>query len=128
MAGHCFPGQYYDPETHLHYNTFRDYDPTTGRYIESDPIGLDGGVNTYGYAWGNPLSYSDPFGENAVAVCVGAAAADGPAPFGDVICICYAAYRGVRLLTNLYSMAESGNCGGGGGGGHSGGGQQCDDT
>jgi len=38
-----FPGQYYDVETELHYNYFRDYDPTIGRYVESDPIGLEGG-------------------------------------------------------------------------------------
>lgn len=57
-----FPGQYYDRETGLHYNYFRDYDPTTGRYIEADPIGLEGGLNTYGYADGNPLSYVDPLG------------------------------------------------------------------
>ena len=55
-----FPGQYYDPETILHYNYFRDYDPTTGRYIESDPIGLEGGVNTYAYGEGNPLKNIDP--------------------------------------------------------------------
>src|SRR3546814_9028105 len=37
----CFPGQYFDEETRLHYNYFRDYEPQTGRYIESDPIGLE---------------------------------------------------------------------------------------
>ena len=44
-----FPGQYYDKESAFHYNYFRDYNPKTGRYIESDPIGLLGGVNTYSY-------------------------------------------------------------------------------
>ncbi|NYZ70408.1 RHS repeat-associated core domain-containing protein, partial [Endozoicomonas sp. SM1973] len=51
-----FPGQLADAESGLFYNYFRDYDPTLGRYIESDPIGLEGGLNTYGYAYQNPLS------------------------------------------------------------------------
>ncbi|BCT51815.1 hypothetical protein RVB2_26380 [Pseudomonas aeruginosa] len=57
-----FPGQYYDAESGLHYNYFRDYDPETGRYVESDPIGLAGGLNTLGYAGQNPVMHQDPDG------------------------------------------------------------------
>ena len=57
-----YPGQYYDAESGLHYNYFRDYDSKTGRYIEPDPIGLSGGINLYLYAGGNPVSFGDPMG------------------------------------------------------------------
>ncbi|MGH6838949.1 MAG: RHS repeat domain-containing protein, partial [Methylocella sp.] len=57
-----FPGQFFDQGTKLHYNYFRDYDPRLGRYIESDPIGLAGGINTYAYARGNPLVRTDASG------------------------------------------------------------------
>ena len=49
-------------EAKLVYNYFRDYDPELGRYIQSDPIGLAGGINTYGYAHQNPVMNTDPNG------------------------------------------------------------------
>lgn len=57
-----FPGQYHDAETGLNYNYFRDYDPQTGRYVESDPIGLRGGMNTYAYVGSRPTTSVDPRG------------------------------------------------------------------
>ncbi len=64
-----FPGQIAS-EGGLYYNYFRDYEPATGRYVQSDPIGLQGGLNTFGYVDGNPLIFVDPKGLAAQAVCL----------------------------------------------------------
>jgi RHS repeat-associated protein len=57
-----FPGQYYDEESGLHYNWNRYYDPFLGRYIQSDPLGLDAGINFFVYAGNRPLTVIDPWG------------------------------------------------------------------
>ncbi len=56
------PGQYFDAETGFYYNTFRDYMPNLGHYLEADPIGLAGGINPYLYANANPGTNIDPSG------------------------------------------------------------------
>ena len=67
-----FAGQVEDQETGTFYNYFRDYDSSTGRYVQSDPIGLIGGMNTFNYAGGNPLTKFDHYGHTAQS------AADSP--------------------------------------------------
>ena len=54
-----FPGQFVDAAAGAIYNYQRWYEPGTGRYLTSDPIGLDGGLHTYAYSLNNPSRYSD---------------------------------------------------------------------
>ncbi len=79
-----FPGQYYDSESGLHYNYYRDYDPRTGRYVEADPIGLAGGVNLYQYAKSNPIRYTDPDGLNPYLIFLGVGLAANEIANSDV--------------------------------------------
>jgi RHS repeat-associated protein len=65
-----FPGQWFQSESGLHQNWMRDYDPTTGRYLQADPLGLIAGMNLYGYAHQNPMSFVDPDGRNPVIACL----------------------------------------------------------
>jgi RHS repeat-associated protein len=66
-----FPGQWFQSENGLHQNWMRDYDPTTGRYLQADPLGLVDGASVYGYVGGNPGRWMDPRGENIAGVVIG---------------------------------------------------------
>ncbi len=74
-----FPGQYFDAESGLHYNYFRFYDPGTGRYVSTDPLGQSAAINLFVYAKNSPIVYFDPYGLycltqvqiNAIAASIG---------------------------------------------------------
>lgn len=78
-----FQGQIFDAETGNIQNWNREYSPRIGRYLESDPIGLRGGINTYSYVGGNPVSYVDPYGLFTLVGGVGGSFASGPGAEGS---------------------------------------------
>jgi RHS repeat-associated protein len=73
-----FPGQQFDSVLGFNYNYFRDYESATGRYVQSDPIGLGGGISTYGYVGGRPTLYVDRWGLDTTVVINGNVAIGDP--------------------------------------------------
>ena len=95
----------------LNYNYFRDYEPATGRYVESDPIGLLGGASTYGYALSNPFKWSDSKGliagvDDAVIVVVGGVIIAGCIISGG----CESAGRALADAYNSICLSQSDVC------------------
>lgn len=94
-------GQYYDSESSLFYNWNRYYNPTIGRYISSDPIGLEGGLNTFGYAFQNPTSLIDPSGTAVAGTLAAWQAAEGCAAF-PTICVAAIGTFGAGFTLSYY--------------------------
>jgi len=97
--------------TRPHYNYYRDYDPTLGRYFESDPLGLEGGYNTFGYVLGNPLRYTDrralANGPAAAAMAVKPCPQTYPSDKCDVWCT---GLTGHPLVTCTRVECSGGHC------------------
>jgi RHS repeat-associated protein len=104
---------YFDVETKTLYNVNRDLDISTGRYIQSDPIGLRGGINTYAYVYNSPLVYVDPDGQNPAlaGLCfvpgVGWVGCGAVAVGACVVAL--VAYGGLRATTSTMSSNASGD-------------------
>ena len=82
-----FPGQWFQSEAGLHQNWMRDYDPTLGRYIQADPLGLVDGASVYGYVRQNPGRYIDPRGEFGIPGAFAGAALGGAIGYYKTGCL-----------------------------------------
>ncbi|MBK8070415.1 MAG: RHS repeat-associated core domain-containing protein [Rhodanobacteraceae bacterium] len=101
-----FPGQQYDAATGVNYNYFRDYEAGTGRYVESDPSGLHGGMNTYVYAGSNSIKFTDSYGLDYWI--------EGPDPSYDELIghesVCVGKYDGERTCVSFGAIEKSPTC------------------
>ncbi|MDB5840068.1 MAG: putative deoxyribonuclease RhsC, partial [Herminiimonas sp.] len=99
-----FPGQIAGKETYLVQNGARDYDAMVGRYVQSDPIGLEGGINTYSYVNNQPTRYTDPFGLNPFAGAVaGAEMGAAFGPVGAVVGAAAGAWAGWNIVGPMFA-------------------------
>jgi len=107
-----FPGQYYDAETGLNYNYFRTYDPLVGRYTQSDPIGLRGGLNPFLYSETNPINLIDPLGlatyKAIVSFTSAGAIGGGAVMWGSVETECVNGKKQQGLLVAGFAGADVG--------------------
>jgi len=104
-----FPGQWFQLETGLHYNWHRQYDPTTGRYLQTDPLGFVDGPSVYAYASSSPLMASDPEGTQLAPIIRGGTWLCGRNP------ACAAAMA--AAAQQFINFCRRGSFGGGGAGG-----------
>jgi RHS repeat-associated protein len=95
-----FAGQYFDNESKLHYNYYRTYNPLLGRYVQSDPLGLAAGFNTYSYVGSNPLGAVDPLGLYSSSDFINDAA-DFAAGYGDSV-----SYGGTKAIRDLFDIGS----------------------
>ena len=108
-----FPGQM-KTLSDIYYNRYRDYDSSTGRYVQADPIGLEGGSNPFAYANDNPLRYVDPLGLTAGALLLplmegGGLLAFCAEPVGWVVCGGTAVVGAVALYRSTHGNGYDGS-------------------
>jgi type VI secretion system secreted protein VgrG len=102
-----FPGQYYDSETDMNYNYFRDYNPSTGRYAQYDPVGFASGPNPFLYSEASPNRFIDSLGLNTIAIGTGIGSMAGP-PGAIVGAVVGAVILGAVIIYYTSSSAQTG--------------------